>query len=208
MYKKAMSGLMLLNMLILAGYLCVTGVQANRIAATPAFQMRLDAAYTADEKKSTVGMVYMAASGQRVVDFGVMEQENANVYQLEEEDYNLLLRIVQAEAGSEDSDGKLLVANVVLNRMNSDKFPDSVSEVVLQQSGGVTQFSPVATGSIWKVEVTQETVDAVQRALEGEDISQGALYFAARKYADGDKMRWFDEHLTFLFKHGGHEFFY
>ena len=208
MYKKAMSGLMLVNLLILAGFFCVTGVQANRIAATPAFQMKLDAAYTADEKKSTVGMVYMAASGQRVVDFGVMEQEDSLAYELGEKDYELLLRIVQAEAGSEDSDGKLLVANVVLNRMNSEKFPDTVSEVVLQQSHGVTQFSPVATGSIWKVKVTQDTVDAVQRALEGEDISQGALYFAARRYADGDKMRWFDEHLTYLFKHGGHEFFY
>ena len=42
--------------------------------------------------------------------------------------------------------------------------------------------------------------------MDGEDISQGALYFAARKYADSEKMRWFDEKLQFLFQHGGHEF--
>ena len=48
---------------------------------------------------------------------------------------------------------------------------------------------------------------AVGRALMGEDISQGALYFAARKYADSGKMKWFDENLTYLFVHGGHEFF-
>lgn len=206
MYKKAISGLMLVNLLILAGYFCVTGIKADKLASTPAFQMKLDAAYTADEKINTMGVANVAASGQRVVDFGVLEKELA--YDLSEEDYSVLLRIVEAEAGGEDSDGKLLVANVILNRVNSNRFPDCVSDVVFQRSKGVTQFSPVSTGSFYTVQVSESTVEAVQRALEGEDISEGALYFAARKYADNDKMRWFDEHLTFLFKHGGHEFFY
>ena len=96
---------------------------------------------------------------------------------------------------------------MILNRVNSEDFPDTVSEVVLQKSKGVTQFSPVSSGKIWKVTISDETVAAVQRALEGEDISQGAMYFAARTYADEDRMRWFDENLTFLFAHGGHEFF-
>jgi len=99
------------------------------------------------------------------------------------------------------------VANVVLNRMNHEKFPDTVTEVVFQQSNGVTQFSPVNNGRYWTVTVSEETMDAVERALEGEDISEGALFFAARKYADSEKMRWFDEKLKFLFVHGGHEFF-
>ena len=92
--------------------------------------------------------------------------------------------------------------------MNSEAFPDTVKEVVMQRSGRVTQFSPVASGRIWRVKVSQETIDAVQRAIQGEDISQGALYFASRRYADSDSMRWFDRRLTFLFKHGGHEFFF
>ena len=106
-----------------------------------------------------------------------------------------------------DEDGKLLVANVVLNRMNSDKFPDTVTEVVFQREKGVSQFSPVYNGSYYRVTVSDETVEAVERALMGEDISQGALYFAARKYADSGKMRWFDTKLTYLFLYGGHEFF-
>ena len=53
----------------------------------------------------------------------------------------------------------------------------------------------------------EETERAVGRALDGEDISDGALYFAARDYADSERMRWFDEKLTLLFRHGGHEFF-
>ena len=152
-----------------------------------------------------MGIVSAAASGQRVVDFDVLKKELA--YDLEDQDLEILLRIVEAEAGGEDEEGKLLVANVVLNRVNSVKFPDTVSEVVFQRENGVTQFSPVANGKIWKVQISEETREAVGRALEGEDISQGALYFAARKYADSNKMKWFDENLTFLFRYGGHEFF-
>ncbi len=71
----------------------------------------------------------------------------------------------------------------------------------------MTQFSPVASGSYYRVKVSETTVSAVERALKGEDISQGALYFASRRYASDSNMRWFDEKLTFLFQHGGHEFF-
>ncbi len=209
MYRKAISGLLLVNLLLLAGAFCVTGVRFNKYAAQPAIQMKVDESYLADDMTRTIGMVFRASSGQRVLDYGMLEmpEQNIKAVQLCEEDYNILLRIVEAEAGGEDEDGKLLVANVVLNRVNSEKFPDSVSEVVLQESKGVTQFSPVATGSIWKVKISEETYEAVERALAGEDISQGALYFASRKYANSDNMRWFDEKLTFLFRHGGHEFF-
>ena len=124
-----------------------------------------------------------------------------------EGDIAVLQRIVEAEAGGEDEDGKLLVANVVLNRVGSDEFPNTIPEVVFQKSKGVTQFSPVADGRYDKVNISEETVKAVNRALEGEDISEGALYFAARKYASKKSMKWFDNELNYLFKHGGHEFF-
>ena len=79
--------------------------------------------------------------------------------------------------------------------------------MVFQKEKGVWQFSPVSNGSYYRVEISEETVSAVERALLGEDLSEGALYFAARKYADSNKMKWFDRNLTYLFIHGGHEFF-
>ncbi len=206
MYKKAISVLVLFSLLILAGQVCITGVQINKMMVTPVYQMKVDEAYIADSKSSIIGILPMAASGQRVVDYNVIEKEP--LYQIEDSDYEILLRIVEAEAGGEDENGKLLVANVVLNRLNNSKFPDTIKDVVFQKSKGVTQFSPVSNGRYWTVTVSEETVSAVNRALEGDDISQGALYFAARRYADNSRMRWFDEKLTFLFKHGGHEFFY
>lgn len=126
---------------------------------------------------------------------------------ISESDVEVLQRIVEAEAGGEDTEGKLLVANVILNRVKDESFPDSVSEVVFQKENGVTQFSPVGNGTYYRVKVSKETVEVVDRALAGEDISDGALYFVARKYADKKSLKWFDENLTFLFQHGGHEFF-
>ena len=206
MYKKALGVIVLVHMLFLAGYVCIAVIGDSMQLDEPVGCAALDRALVADESSSAMGVADMAASGQRVVDYGIMEKPLA--YELGEEDYDILLRIVEAEAGGEDEDGKLLVANVVLNRMNSEAFPNTVKEVVMQRSGRVTQFSPVASGRIWKVEVSEETIAAVQRAIEGEDISQGALYFASRRYANSDSMRWFDRCLTFLFKHGRHEFFF
>ncbi len=123
------------------------------------------------------------------------------------EDIQYLMRLVQAEAGGEDRTGKLLVANVVINRVKSFAFPDNITDVIFQKSENVAQFSPVSNGTIYSVEVSEETREVVYCALYGEDVSDGALFFMARKYADADSAAWFDENLTYLFSYGGHEFF-
>lgn len=128
-------------------------------------------------------------------------------YELSDKDYEVLLRIVEAEAGGEDETGKLLVANVVLNRVESEKFPDTVEEVVFQKKGKCYQFSPVGNGRYDSVCISDETYEAVERALQGEDLSEGALYFVAEKYADPEKLEWFHTKLTLLFSHGGHNFY-
>lgn len=224
MYKKAIGLLVLGNLIYLMGLMCVRGVETLKLPTQPVSQIQLE--LTDFETESVVeqtavddtvlmddfsselgiGIMELAVSGQRIVDYDMMVQPEF-VYELSEEDLEALLRIVEAEAGSEDEDGRLLVANVVLNRVNSENFPATVKDVVFQQSEGVTQFSPVASGRYYTVEISEETMAAVGRALTGEDISQGALYFASRKYANSEKMRWFDTKLTFLFEHGGHEFF-
>ena len=135
------------------------------------------------------------------------DNEGERILPYSEDEIRVLERIIEAEAGGEDADGKLLVANVVLNRVKDESFPNTITEVVFQKSNGVTQFSPVANGRYEAVTVSQESKDAAQRALRGEDLSDGALYFAARKHANPKSMQWFDQNLTLLFQHGGHEFF-
>ena len=224
MYKKAAGLLVLGNLIFMLGFLCLRSEEGLRLQSQPVEQMKLELEEIEEKAKEVLrvtkssammsgnlsaaqglGIMEVAVSGQRVVDYDLVEQEFA--YELSDEEREVLLRIVEAEAGSEDEDGRLLVANVVLNRMNSEVFPDTVTEVVFQQSKGVTQFSPVASGRYYAVEISEKTIEAVERALAGEDISQGALYFASRKRASSSKMRWFDTNLTFLFEYGGHEFF-
>ena len=130
------------------------------------------------------------------------ERRAARRIKYTDEDYQVLLRIVQAEAGICDPTGKILVADVIINRVLSGKFPDSVKAVVYQPS----QFQPVSNGTINTVKVTAETIECVDRALAGEDYSNGALYFMNRR-ASGSAASWFDRRLTYLFAHDGHEFF-
>lgn len=120
-----------------------------------------------------------------------------------EEEYVVLTRIVEAEASGEGLEGKRLVANVILNRVHCEKFPDTITKVVFQKN----QFSPILDGRFYEVTVSQETKEAVNQALSGVDFSQNALFFSARSKADPDNMSWFDNNLKWLFAYGGHEFY-
>ena len=199
MYKRALTVLLTAHLLFLAGFLCLG--QMEEIQRN----LQIKVPVAADSESRMIGIASRTSSGQRVVDCNELQRNSR--YHLDMAELEVLLKIVEAEAGCEDEEGKLLVANVILNRLNSPKFPDSITEVVFQRENGVAQFSPAYDGSYACAEVSEETVKAVGRALKGEDISDGALYFAARKYAEDDRMRWFDEKLTLLFRYGGHEFF-
>lgn len=135
------------------------------------------------------------------------DQKKNNVVGLSDKEIEILQRIVEAEASGETTKGKMLVANVILNRVKNTYFPDTVEGVVFQRNGGTYQFSPIKDGRYYSVKVSSDTKKAVSRVLKGEDESKGALYFSARSRADRSSMRWFDNHLTFLFEYGGHEFF-
>ena len=123
---------------------------------------------------------------------------------ISDKDYETLLAIVEAEAGGEDIKGRILVANVIFNRVNSDQFPDTVTEVVYERSGRSPQLSPTADGRIHTVTVSDTTREAVNRAIDGEDYSQGALFFLEREYSEEQNVKWFDTNLKFLFQHGVH----
>lgn len=135
-------------------------------------------------------------------------KKNKYVVKISEHDKEVLLRIVEAEAGDEDVEGRMLVANVILNRVKcKTEFPNNVTEVVFDHSGGVYQFSPISDGSYYDVTVTKGTKEAVDRVLKGEDKSKGALYFMARRYAAKRNVEWFDSSLTYVLTYADHEFF-
>lgn len=130
-----------------------------------------------------------------------------NAKLMSDQDYETLLRIVEAEAGEDDVKGRVLVANVIMNRVKRDDFPNSVYDVVFQYVNGVPQFSPTYDGSIYDVTVTDDTKEAVKMALEGTDYSDGALFFIQKSAAEEHNVSWFETDLKKLFKYGVHEFY-
>lgn len=83
-----------------------------------------------------------------------------------------LAACVEAEAGNQGYTGKRLVACVILNRVEAEGFPDSIEAVINQKN----QFDVVACGSIYTVDVTQETFEAVTDELE-QRSNRDILYF-------------------------------
>ena len=122
---------------------------------------------------------------------------------LTEADLDLFERIVYCEAGAEDMVGMILIANVIINRVNSNKYPNNVTDVILQKG----QFSPVGSGWVYRCTPSAQAKLAVQRALNGEDYSQGAIGFFNRRLAKKSTATWFDSALRFILKHGEVEYF-
>jgi hypothetical protein len=211
MYKNCA---MILCLFMLATGMCTIHakeMELDRKVSGEVFSMTLDEARTKlrEEDIQEVSrfreLIQNISSPKRIVSYDVLVNENA-VF-LDEESTEILCRIVEAEAGNEDEKGRMLVANVVLNRVESSRFPNTVKGVVFQKGGGIYQFSPVANGRYYRVKVSAQTREAVEKVLRGADESQGALYFVNRRAANGKYMSWFDRKCTFLFTHGRHEFF-
>ena len=120
----------------------------------------------------------------------------------DEEEY-LLAKLAMAEAEGEDLKGKAFVMLVVLNRVNNDEFPDTIKEVIFQESNGTYQFSPIGDGRFFKQEPSDECYEALELVKTGYDESKGALYFTSIK----EQSTWHSRNLDFLFEHGGHLFY-
>ncbi|WP_453996389.1 cell wall hydrolase [Bacillus nitroreducens] len=121
-------------------------------------------------------------------------------YQISDADLDLLARIVRAEAQAEPFEGKVAVAAVVLNRVESSKFPDTIRGVIYQRG----QFQPVRNGQINKP-ADEESIKAVRAALtEMRDIANDALFFYNPTIATN---RWLDTRTTAV-KIGRHVFKY
>lgn len=115
-----------------------------------------------------------------------------------EESY-MLMKIAMAEAEGESVEGKALVMLVVLNRVWSDGFPDTIEEVIFQPG----QFSPVREGGrYYTTEPDEECREALEMVMNGWDESHGALYFESCENSS-----WHSENLEFLFQVGNHKFY-
>ncbi len=95
------------------------------------------------------------------------------------DDLTLLAAIIQCEAGGESYEGQVAVGAVIMNRVKSGSFPNSISGVIYQSG----QFTPASSGKLSRVlssgNIYSSCYQAAQAALAGTDNTGGALYFHA-----------------------------
>jgi N-acetylmuramoyl-L-alanine amidase len=108
-------------------------------------------------------------------------------------------RIIQAEAGGESLIGKIAVGGVVMNRIASPIFPDTVYDVVFDRHYGV-QFTPAYSGAIYNTP-SEESVIAAKIALDGGNTAGDSLYFASTTHCWAGRSRPFAMTI-------GHHYFY
>lgn len=115
--------------------------------------------------------------------------EQLEVTELTEEDIaeenywdelELLAAVVEAEAGNQDMIGKRLVVDVVLNRVDSPLFPDTITEV-LEQPG---QFTTMWNGAVEDAgyHMQQDDYDAVMMEVTGKRLDYDIYFFTAGEY--------------------------
>lgn len=117
----------------------------------------------------------------------------------DQEDLYWLSRIISAESRGEPLVGQIAVGNVVLNRVASPKFPNSVYSVIFQRN----QFTPASNGRIQRTP-SAECVIAAKLALEGANTAGNALYFINPSITSSS---WFSRNCTYVATIGAHVFF-
>ncbi len=110
-----------------------------------------------------------------------------------------LSRIIFAESGNQPLEGKMAVGSVVMNRVASPIFPDTIQGVLSQKN----QFSPYKNGALAKRDPNESSVIAAKLVLDGGEVEEvaGALWF------DGRPGSWASLNREFLATIGGHSFF-
>ena len=127
----------------------------------------------------------------------VLLENNVTVYSTymyTNQELKYLTCIIQAEAGNQPYAGKVAVANVVLNRVESERFPNTIKSVIYQNNG-VPQFTPTVNGSLraklknYKKmsEQTRACQKAAKAALAGENVVGDKLFFCVYEPAVAER---------------------
>ena len=137
-----------------------------------------------------------------------LSKENIEVDDsLLEKDYSIddivwLARIIEAESSGEPFSGKIAVGNVILNRVKSDDFPNTIYGVIFDDNYGI-QFQPVANNSIYNTP-SRDSVLAGKLAIRDTNIAGESLYFLNPKKASNF---WIINNRTYHTTINNHDFY-
>ena len=113
---------------------------------------------------------------------------NGGVISYTDEEFEMLCYVLQGEVGNCSEASKIAVANVIINRVRDPRFADSISGVLTAPN----QFTAI-TGYYNRTSTPSEnTRECALRALQGEDNSNGAVYYYAPQYCGGATAAWFE----------------
>lgn len=142
-----------------------------------------------------INSISVKASEMQIVKIPPLENPETISEEIHEDELQMLAILVMAEAGNQDLKGKRLVVDVVLNRVDDSRWPETISEVINQKG----QFSPMTDGGFERAAqtVTQECFDAVSMELESR-LDYQIHYFCAGGYGYGEA----------AYKYGDHYFSY
>ncbi|WP_429841973.1 cell wall hydrolase [Brevibacillus sp. FIR094] len=124
------------------------------------------------EKKSTTSATVVKRESVQVSRDSRPKVVRNGKVKVSQRDMELLARLVYAEGRGEPYEGQVAIAAVVLNRVASDEFPNTVREVIYAPNA----FSPVHDGNLTH-KSNESTRKAVQDAVNGKDPSNGSVYF-------------------------------
>jgi N-acetylmuramoyl-L-alanine amidase len=92
---------------------------------------------------------------------------------VKQKDLQLMAQLIEAESGNQPFEGKLAVGTVVMNRIQSDEFPDTIEDVVFQRG----QFQVVDNGRIYN-EPSEDSLEAAKEIMDGKRVlNSNVLYF-------------------------------
>ncbi|MEG2597365.1 MAG: cell wall hydrolase [Oscillospiraceae bacterium] len=160
-------------------------------------RLMLQAAY--DKKQAEI-----EAEWRKKAEEASKEQVNS-VVECTREESEMMAYIIQQEVRGATLKHKRILANIIVNRVKSDAFPNTIEDVIFQKN----QFTSTQNYYSHTYKPDANTRQAVKEVLSGscEDLSQGALYFYAPKWTKSKIASWFENRLTFLFELEGHRFF-
>ncbi|MBE7048924.1 MAG: copper amine oxidase [Ruminococcaceae bacterium] len=113
-----------------------------------------------------------------------------------------LSKIIHAESQGEPMAGKIAVGNVILNRVASRDYPNTIYGVIFDRNHGV-QFSPVLDGSIYQKPLG-DSIIAAKHALEGKQLVSNCLFFFNPKTAQS---QWIANNRTYYTTIRNHDFY-
>lgn len=115
--------------------------------------------------------------------------DSGYVIEISDEEKDMLCYVVQAEVGNCSYEHKMWVTRTVINRVMSDRFPNSVYEVLTQKN----QYSSIKNYYDKTNTPNVDTISAVEETLKTErDFSNGSIYFYSPMYITGKTSDWFE----------------